>query len=389
MDFFMTARREACILRSVMSEPVTPPAISQRLVSLDVLRGFDMFWILGMEEVGAAIAHASKAPWAKFIGQQLDHAEWAGFHFLDLIFPMFVFISGMSVVFSSEKAVATLGRGGAAWKIVKRSVILYLLGVFIYGGLARVSHPDARWLGVLQRLAICGLAGGLAYLYIPRKGRVILTAALLLGYWALMRFVPVPGFGAGDFAEGHNLANWIDSQYLGGFKWDGDHDPEGLLSTLPAIGSALLGIFAGEWLKHGTGTIWRKAGGLALAGLICVTAGWLWHQEFPVIKKLWTSSFVLVAGGYSLLLLSVSVAVVDGLKLRRGLMPFIWIGMNPITLYLSHGFLKYERASTSLLGGPIANAFGAWHEVVIAVGVVLLSLLLAWFLYSRKIFLRI
>ncbi|MES2707916.1 MAG: DUF5009 domain-containing protein [Verrucomicrobiota bacterium] len=372
-----------------MSEPVTPPAASQRLVSLDVLRGFDMFWILGMEEVGVAIAKASDAPWAKFVGHHLDHAPWAGFHFLDLIFPLFVFISGMSVVFSSEKAVATLGRGGAAWKIVKRCVILYLIGIFIYGGLAREAHPDVRWLGVLQRLAICGLAGGLAYLYIPRRGRMILLAALLLGYWALMTFVNVPGVGAGNFAEGKNLANWIDAHYLAGFKWDGDHDPEGLLSTLPAIGSALLGIFAGEWLKHAPGTLRRKVGGLALAGLVCVAAGWLWHLQFPVIKKLWTSSFVLVAGGYSLLLLAAAVAVVDGMGVRRGLRPFIWIGMNPITLYLSHSLLKYEQASTSLLGGPVANAFGVWHDLVIAVGVVGLSLLLAWFLYSRKIFLRI
>lgn len=393
-----------CILRPVMSETVPPStasisvspgssaagqSASPRFVSVDVLRGFDMFWILGMEEVGVAIAKASNAPWAQFIGYHLDHAAWAGFHFLDLIFPLFVFISGMSAVFSSEKAVATLGRSGAAWKIVKRSVILYLLGVLIYGGLAKVAHPDARWMGVLQRLAICGLAGGLAYLYIPRKGRMILTVGLLLGYWALMTFAPVPGIGAGDFTEGRNFANWIDANYLAGYKWDGDHDPEGLLSTLPAIASALLGIFAGEYLKHGKGTVWKKAGGLLLAGLVCVAAGWLWHLQFPVIKKLWTSSFVLVAAGYSLLLLSASVALVDGLGVRRGVKPFIWIGMNPITLYLSHAFLEYEKASTSLLGGPIANAFGAWHEVVIASGVVGLSLLLAWFLYSRKIFLRI
>lgn len=376
-----------------MSESVSTPAIgpaSQRLVSLDVLRGFDMFWILGMEEVGVEIAKGSDAPWAQFIGRQLDHAAWSGFHFLDLIFPLFVFLSGMSVVFSSEKAVATLGRSGAAWKIVKRSVILYLLGVLVYGGLSNAAHPDARWMGVLQRLAICGLAGGLAYLYIPRKGRMVLLAALLLGYWALMTFVPVPGFGAGNFTEGQNLADWFDSQYLGGFKWEGKaHDPEGLLSTLPAIGSALLGIFAGEWIRHGTGTLWRKAVTLALAGLICVAAGWAWNMQFPVIKKLWTSSFVLVAGGYSMLLMAAALAVVDGMGVRRGLRPFLWIGMNPITLYLSHSVVEYDKISTYLLGGPIANAFGVWHELVIAVGVVALGILFAWFLHSRKIFLRI
>lgn len=377
---------------SRMKETVPTRAIgaaSPRLVSLDVLRGFDMFWILGMEEVGSEIAKVSGAPWAQFIGHQLDHASWAGFHFLDLIFPLFVFLSGMSVVFSSEKAVATLGRRGAAWKIVKRAVILYLLGVLIYGGISNAAHPDARWMGVLQRLAICGLAGGLAYLYIPRKGRMVLLAALLMGYWALMTFVPVPGFDAGNFAEGQNLANWIDSRFLPGYKWDGDHDPEGLLSTLPAIGSALLGIFAGESIKHGNGTIWRKAGMLAMAGLICVAAGWAWNLQFPVIKKLWTSSFVLVAGGYSMLLMAAALAVVDGMGVRRGLKPFLWIGMNPITLYLSHSVIEYDKISTYLLGGPIANSFGAWHELVLAVGVVVLGILFAWFLHSRKIFLRI
>ncbi|RYD34597.1 MAG: DUF5009 domain-containing protein [Verrucomicrobiaceae bacterium] len=369
--------------------PPPPAAPSQRLVSLDVLRGFDMFWILGMEEVGAAVAKASNAPWARFVGQQLDHVPWAGFHFLDLIFPMFVFISGVSAVFSLDKAVATVGRKAAAWKLVKRSVILYALGVFLYGGLAQVAHPDARWLGVLQRLAICGLAGGMAYLYMPRTKRVYLLLGLLAGYWALMSFVPVPGFGAGNFEEGKNLANWIDAHCLGGYKWDGDHDPEGLLSTLPAIGSALLGIFAGEWLKRGPGSLWAKAGSLALAGVVCVAAGWLWNEQFPVIKKLWTSSFVLVAGGYSLLLLALAVAVVDGLGVRRVVQPFIWIGMNPITLYLSHHVVEYGDVSRDLLGGPLANAFGVWSHTVIAVGVVGLSLLLAWFLYSRRIFLRI
>lgn len=204
-----------------------------------------------------------------------------------------------------------------------------------------------------------------------------------------MTFVPVPGFGAGDFAETHNFANWIDANWLPGRKWDGDHDPEGLLSTLPAIATAFLGIFTGEWLKYGPPGVWKKAGGLALAGAACAALGWAWHSQFPVIKKLWTSSYVLVAGGYSLLLLAFFFALVEGLRWRRAFIPFIWIGMNPITLYLAHHVVNFEKVSTELFGGPFAEAFGAWQNVVAASGVVLLSLLLAWFLYSRKIFLRV
>lgn len=359
-----------------------------RLVSLDVLRGFDMFWILGMEEVAMALGNATDAPWARFLAHQLEHASWEGFRFLDLIFPLFVFISGVSLVYSAGKSLALRGKAATARKLAVRALVLYLLGLFCYGGLSK-GVDEIRWLGVLQRIAICGLAGGLAYLYLGRKARVWLTAGLLIGYWLLMSFTPVPGFGAGDFTEGRNLANWIDAKFLPGFKWDGDHDPEGLLSTLPAIATALLGVFTGEYLRQGGGSVWRKARTLAAAGVVLTALGWAWSLHFPVIKKLWTSSYVLVAAGYSLLLLSLALAATDGWKARRGLAPFVWIGMNPIALYLSHHVVNYGKISESLLGGPVAGAFGQWGGVVVALGVVGLSLLLAWFLYSRKIFLRV
>ncbi len=371
-----------------MTETAAPSPPGQRLVSLDVLRGFDMFWILGMEEVGAALFKASNAPWSRCVAEQLDHAAWAGFRFLDLIFPLFVFIAGVSLVYSTDKNVAVSGRRGTVIKLLKRALLLYVLGLLCYGGLSK-GIDAVRWLGVLQRIAICGLAGGLAYLFLKERTRVILTVFLLLGYWALLTLVPVPGIGAGYFEEGRNLTNWIDSQYLPGFKWDGNHDPEGLLSTLPAIATALLGVLTGGWLKHHPGSVWRKAAQLATAGVVLAALGWAWHPFFPVIKKLWTSSYVLVAGGYSLMLLALFLAIIDGWKVRRGLQPFLWIGMNPITLYLSHHFINYTKISTTLLGGPVAGVFGAWGEVVIACGTVLLGIWLAWFLYSRKIFLRV
>lgn len=374
-----------------MSSPISsspPAALSQRLVSLDALRGFDMFWILGMEEVAAAVGKASGAPWAQLVAGQLSHVPWQGFHFLDLIFPMFVFIAGVSSVFSLEKSLATQGRAATFRKLLVRAVVLYLLGLWCYGGISK-GVEGIRWLGVLQRIAIAGFAGGAAYLFLGRKARWGLCGGLLLMYWALMSFVPVPGGTAGDFAEGRNLANWVDAHYLAGFKWNGDHDPEGLLSTLPAIASALLGVFAGEWLRRSDRAAGKKAVGLLAAGALLAAAGWAWNLQFPVIKNLWTSSFVLVAGGYSCLLLGVFYWIIDVAGFKRWATPFVWIGMNPITLYLTHYFVKYEEIAKRLGGGPIAGSMGHWGEVWIACLVVLLSLTLAWFLYSRKIFIRV
>lgn len=374
-----------------MSAEITtaPAAAGGRLTSLDALRGFDMFWILGMEEVGAALGKASQAPWAKFIAYQLEHAAWAGFHFLDLIFPLFVFISGCSAVFSLEKSLATHGRAATFRKLAVRALILYLIGLWCYGGISK-GIEGFRLMGVLQRIAIAGFAAGSAYLFLSQRGRWALCGGLLVGYWALMSFVPVPGIGAGDFAEGRNLANWIDANYLPCWKWDGKPwDPEGLLSTLPAIGTALLGVFAGEWLRRADVAALRKTGGLLAAGVALTAVGWLWHLQFPVIKSLWTSSFVLVAGGYSCLLLGAFYWLVDVRGCKRWAMPFVWIGMNPITLYLSHAIINYDKIAVRLAGGPVQELFGIWGGVWIHAVVVGLGFLLAWFLYSRRIFLRV
>ena len=370
------------------SPALTPSPPNARIVSLDALSGFDMFWILGMEEVASALAKASPDPWAAFIGHQLDHASWEGFHFLDLIFPLFVFIAGVSSVFSLGRSLAQRGRAATVRKLVVRAVILYALGLFCYNGIAN-GIENVRWVGVLQRIALSSLAAGLAFLFLKPGARWILFAALLVGYWAAMKWIPVPGFGPGDLAEGRNLANWIDFRFLPGKKWDGTHDPEGLLSSFPAIATALLGVAAGEWLRRDDRTPGKKVLGLLTAGMACATAGWLWHLDFPVVKKLWTSSFVLVAGGYSLLLLGLFYGLVDVLGWRRWTAPFVWIGMNPITLYLSHSIVPYEKIAARLVGGPIAAAFGPWEHVWLAAWVVVLSLTLAWLLHSRRIFLRV
>src|SRR5271169_1896801 len=203
-----------------------PP--SERLASLDALRGFDMLWIAGADSLGEALKHINGGPVARVLARQLDHVPWAGLHFYDLVFPLFVFLMGVAIPFSLTRMVEVSGRPAALRRILRRAAILFLLGIFYYGGL---SHPfsDIRWLGVLQRFALCYLGAGLLFLCAKPRGMAATCAALLVGYWALMTFVPVPGVGAGNFEEGRNLANWIDRMYLPGRKWDGGWDPEGIL----------------------------------------------------------------------------------------------------------------------------------------------------------------
>lgn len=383
----------------------TKPVSAPRLMSLDALRGFDMFWIVGADGLVEGLRDLSKNN--SFIGaihKQLQHVDWEGFHFEDLIFPMFVFIVGASLVFSLTRTIEEKGRSGAVVRIIRRAVILYALGIFMYGGFSGTFH-HIRLLGVLQRIALAYLFAGLIFTFFGLRGRIAWCAGLLVGYWAIMAFIPVPGGAAGEFAEGKNLANWIDANYLPLRKWDGDHDPEGLISTLPAIANCLIGVFAGMLLRNGKQTPFQKALLLALAGGVMLGLGWAWGTQitrppaiekiweviyFPVIKKIWTLSFVLVACGYSSLLLAAFYLVINVAAWRRWAMPFVWIGTNPITIFLLAGFGVFETVAKRLVGGELNHKyFHDYGPLVLSVVSLLLVFAFAGFLYRRKIFIRL
>ncbi|HTJ00488.1 MAG TPA: hypothetical protein VL527_16530 [Dongiaceae bacterium] len=372
------------------SSPAESPLPTQRLMSIDALRGLDMFFIVGMEEVFEALSRMF--PMTPTLNDRLQHAPWAGFHFYDLIFPLFAFIIGTSLVFSLSKSVAKVGAAGTSSKVLKRTLILFLLGIVYYGGLDEGVH-HIRLLGVLQRLALCYGAAGLAFVWLRPRQMLALTILLLVGYWALLTFVPVPGFGAGDYAEGHNLTNWIDKMVLPFRKWDGDHDPEGLLSTLPAMASCLLGVFAGRLLQNPEVTPARKVRLLVLWGCAGVATGLLWHLQFPIIKKIWTSSFVLFTGGLSALLLAACYHVIDVKNHRKWCQPFVWIGMNAITIYLIVHFCKLGPLAECFTGGEIHTGLENMHaglgDLVTALLALVFSFLICRFLYQRKIFLRV
>lgn len=357
-------------------------------MSLDALRGFTMFWIVGAEELVRGLQKISSGGFIGLIAEQLHHKAWEGFHFEDLIFPMFVFIAGVSIVFSLGRVLEKADRRAATWRILRRAALLYFLGILYYGGFS-TPFQEIRLLGVLQRIALSYLFAALLFLYLKPKALLGVLVGLLLGYWALLALVPVPGHGAGNYAEGANLANYVDQQYLPLRKHDGDHDPEGLLSTLPAIASCLLGVFAGLALRNPLSNDRQRVGQLVVAGLVCLALGWAWNPFFPVIKKIWTSSFVLVAGGYSCLFLAAFYQVIDVWKIQRWAMPFVWIGVNPILIYFGGKFIDFEAMAKLFVGGPVFVALGRYGELVLALTTLAFGFWFMRFLYQRKIFLRV
>ncbi len=370
------------------SGAVTAP----RLASLDALRGFDMLWIVGADAIGGALTGLKGGRVVQFFAGQMDHAEWVGFNFYDLIFPLFVFMVGVAIPLSLDRLVFSADRTVALRRVLLRGVLMYALGLLYYGGMTE-GFAHLRLMGVLQRLAICYVGASVLYLYFKQWTLVVVCGGLLVGYWALLTFVPVPGFGPGDFARGHNLTNWIDSHYLPLRLWYGDTDPEGLLSNFPAIASCLLGVFAGRWVSDPRIASNKKWSWLVLSGIVLMAAGYWWGVQFPVIKRLWTSSFVLVAGGWSVLLLAGFYYLIEVRGWRGWAQPFVWIGSNALTIYLVSRLVSFENLSARFVGGEITAALnGLWPGLgglVLALFGISLCIVFCRFLYVRKIFLRL
>ena len=363
--------------------PVSSPPAS-RLVSLDALRGFDMCCILGLSAVLESLfkRFLPGNDFTETVAKQFTHVAWAGLHFEDIIFPLFLFIAGVSMALALPKRIASHGKAGAVRHLIFRAVFIFVLGVFASGGVSQ-GFEKIRWLGVLQRIGIASAAAGMLSLFLGRRGLIFATLTLLASYYLMLEFIPVPGMGAGDFAEGHNLTNYLDSIWLPGRKYDGNHDPEGILSTLPAIATALLGILAGQWLR-GTASPKRKVLGFLAGGAILVALGWAWHPAFPVVKKLWSSSFVLVTGGWSAILLGAFYWIIEVRGWNRWCKPFVWVGANPIALYLLAGLGLFRTVGERLVGRPEGDA--KWVSTLAAFA---LMLIFARWLFRRGILLRV
>ncbi|HET7911760.1 MAG TPA: heparan-alpha-glucosaminide N-acetyltransferase domain-containing protein, partial [Pseudolabrys sp.] len=254
---------------------------TRRVLSVDALRGFSIFWIIGADGAVIALERILRdkgpvlASIGSFLGTQMTHADWEGFRFYDFIFPLFIFITGASIVLALPRLVEREGRAKVHLHVLRRALVLYVLGVIYYGG---VGHQlsDMRFVGILQRIAVCYLFASILFLNLSWRGLVAALVVLLVGYWALLTFVPVPGVGVASYQPETNLANWIDLHFLPGRLWDETRDPEGLLSTIPAIGTCLLGVLAGLLLKDERLSPEQKTLWLIAAGVAMIAAGYLW-----------------------------------------------------------------------------------------------------------------
>ena len=348
-----------------------------RLASLDALRGFDMLWIVGGREV--VVAAAAWTGWGalRTFEAQLHHPEWNGFTFWDLIFPLFLFLAGVSFPFSlASRRGKGHDDGRLRAHVIQRGVLLVALGV-LYNVGPSFDFSNVRYASVLGRIGLAWMFAALIALRWGVFGQCVWIALLLFGYWAALTFVPVPGQGAPSLAPGETLTDWVDRALLPGRLHRGVRDPEGLLATVPAIATGLFGMLAGRAMQAPFGP-WRRVLGLVAAGLAALALGALWNESFPINKNLWSSSFVLWTTGWSLLLLASFHAVVDLWGWKRTGFVFAVVGTNALTAYLLARFVDFE----SLAGRAVHPGLAP------AVGLLLLWCVL-FVLYRNKWFLRI
>lgn len=366
----------------------TPP----RLQSLDALRGFDMFWIIGGQGIFIGLAALTGLPILEWWANQLGHVAWHGFAFYDMIFPLFLFIAGISFPFSLEKSRQNgLSRRSLYIKIIKRGLILVLFGL-IYNGLLKFDFANLRCASVLGRIGLAWMFAALIFFNTKTTARVIWCAGLLVFYWLLLAFVPAPDFpGAERFSMEGNFTSYVDRILLPGKLYKGIHDPEGLLGIIPAISTALLGMLTGSFVmgnnERFSGS--KKSAYMAGAGVVLIIAGLLWDLVFPINKNLWTSSFVCFVGGISLLLFSLFYYIIDVRGYRKWAFFFRVIGLNSITIYMAQRIINFRYTSDFLFGGIVSLFPESWAGLVSSTGYVALSWLFMYFLYKQKIFLKV
>lgn len=367
---------------------------NERILSLDALRGFCMFWIIGADSIVRALPAVQDIPFTRLIAGQLEHPIWDGFTFYDVIFPLFFFIIGVVFPFSLlKRAERGQSRRQLTLHIVRRSLILVLLGLLV-GGVLKLDFSQMRWMGVLQRIGLCYLLVSLLVLNTKRRTQIVLFVVVLLAYWTAMMLVPVPGFGAGNLTAEGNLHSYLDQQILAKIlhskfspRYYGFGDSNGVLGTFTAACSMLLGVFAGYWLKSPNAGR-KKVLGLMAGGVACLVTGYLWGLVFPINKHIWNSPYVLYAGGWCLLLLSFFYWAIDVKGYAKWTFFFTVIGMNAIFIYVAQQIIDFGKIADVFLGGVAAHA-GFLGPLILPCGVLAAKWLLLRYMYHKGIFFKV
>ncbi len=360
---------------------------NSRLLSLDAFRGFDMMFIMGIE--GIIITLCSLFPggenWA--LATNMDHVKWDGLHFMDTIFPTFLFIAGISFPFSyAKQRKSGIPLSGIYKKIFRRAILLVLFGC-LYNGLLQNGFDSPRICSVLGRIGLAWMLSAIIYINFKTVSRVVIMIGILVGYWLLLRFLPSPDMpDASPFSFEGNLVGYIDRMIMPGSLYNGTFDPEGLLGVIPATATAMLGVFTGELVRSNRA---HKVLTMAIAAIIMLATGLLWSLDFPINKSLWSSSFVLVAGSWSLAAFAFFYWVIDVKGYNRWILFFQVIGMNSITIYMLQRIVDMWSVSTFFLGSLSELMPAAVATLTIQCGYLFFSWLILYFLYRKKTFLKI
>ena len=367
---------------------------SSRLISLDVFRGITVAGMVLVNNPGS---------WSS-IYWPLGHAEWHGWTPTDLIFPFFLFIVGVAIPLAFGRRIQSGGsKRGLYLKIIRRTLIIFALGIFL-AGFPYFNLSTIRIPGVLQRIAVCYLFASVIFINTKVRTQIIITAALLLIYWLLMTRLHAPGFATGDLSKEGSVASFVDRVILGPHIWKQGkvYDPEGLLSTIPAIATTLFGVLTGQWLRTDKSP-YEKVVGFFVAGAVCIVLGWAWNPFFPINKSLWTSSYVLFTGGMALEFLALCYWLIDIKKMQWWTKPFVVFGVNAIVLFVGSGVMarllglikvSAGDARISLQTWIFRNLFLSWlpayrASLAFAICFILVWLGLTWILYRRKIFIKV
>ncbi len=376
-----------------MPNITAPP--TERLASLDAFRGIT---IAGMVLVN------NPGTW-EHIHWPLEHAQWHGWTPTDLVFHFFLFIVGAAITFAcSSRVESGRSKRDLYLKVIKRTLIIFGLGLLL-NAFPSFNLSELRIPGVLQRIAVCYFFASIIFLNTKVRTQVIIAISLLVLYRLIMAFIPAPGFAAGDLSKEGSIASFVDRVVFGNHVWAQAkvYDPEGLLSTIPALATTLIGVLTGHWLRTKK-SAHEKVAGMFVAGMVCVVLGWGWNSLFPINKALWTSSYVLFTGGLALQFLAFCYWLIDIKGYRAWAKPFEVFGMNAIVLYVGSGLMAVvlglikvtgrDGLKTDLQTWIYQNLFASWASpanasLAFAITFVLVWLGLMWILYRRKIFIRI
>jgi len=360
-----------------------------RVMSIDALRGFDMFFIIGGERIFASLHDIFNSPTTELIRTQLTHVKWEGFRFEDLIMPLFLFIVGVVMPYSFEKRrLAGQSKTRLYLHVLKRTVILFILGMIAQGHLLEYDISKLHiYSNTLQAIAAGYIIAAIIMLNLGIRWQIAVTGILLLLFWALMMLVPFPGRSEGVLMPDSNLAIYIDRIIFGPFIDGTDPPYTWLLSSITFACTVMLGVMAGHLLRSDKVDI-RKVLWLLITGAGCIVAGLLWSLCFPIVKHIWTSSFVLYSGGICFILLALFYLVIDVLGFRRWAFGFVVIGMNAIAVYMAVHIVNFHNIGGVFVEG-LEKYTGNWYPFIHSLAGFAIVWLILWWMYRKETFIKI